>query len=567
MEKLALILTFSSEIEASDASRRVISGVVVPFNKVGMTSAGAVVFEPGSITIPDPKKIKLLAQHNQTDPIGRAMSFQETSAMIRGSFKVSASQKGTDYLIMASEELIAGLSVGVEVVASKPGKDGTLYVQKAILKEVSLVETPAFSDAQVLSVVAQATEADDVVEELLESKEDELLNQISNAVDQMKLIQQVEKAMEQSENQTESEAQMSQDTPAATPEVGASAAEAVRPTVQASQPYSSQTVRHGITSMGRYTEHKIKAALGDETSKLWVAASEDPATITAAVDSIGTTNPAFNPMQYLREFVSNTNFGTPAIDAISRGTLPTSGMSFSIPSLDTNGGGTAPTVASTAESGTPSNTGMVTDYIQGTVSKYAGQNTVTLELLERSDPIFYDELTIQMQRAYLKAIDAAVIAGLVADGTAATAQDATSAGIISYVGTETPKVYAGTSYFAKNLIAGTGLWGTLIGATDSTGRPIYNATNPWNAGGDVAPSSIRGNVLGLDLYVDNNAVSTLASNCAFIVAPEAATWYSSPTSYFSVNIVSNMQVQLAIYGYGSYVTKQAAGIRKFVKTA
>ena len=88
-----------------------------------------------------------------------------------------------------------------------------------------------------------------------------------------------------------------------------------------------------------------------------------------------------------------------------------------------------------------------------------------------------------------------------------------------------------------------------------------------NTAGISSPTSIRGNVLGLDLYVDNNAVSTLASNMAFIVAPEAATWYSSPTSYFSVNIVSNMQVQLAIYGYGSYLTKQAAGIRKFVKSA
>ena len=562
-----MILTFNSSIEASDTQRRVISGVVVPFNKVGNTSAGAVVFEPGSINIADPKKIKLLAQHSQTDPIGRATSFQESATEIRGSFKVSASQKGTDYLIMASEDLIAGLSVGVEVIASKPGKDGTLYVQKAVLKEVSLVETPAFSDAQVLSVVAQSTE-DDAVEELLDSKENDLINQISNAVDQLKLIKEVDKALEQTENQTESEAQMSTDTPAATPEVGASAAEAVRPTITAtSAPYSSQTVRHGITSMGRYTEHKIKASLGNEESKLWVAASEDPMVVQAAVDSIGTTNPAFNPVQYLREFVSNTNFGTPAIDAISKGTLPTSGMSFSIPSLDTNGGGTAPTVASTAESGTPSNTGMVTDYITGTVSKYAGQNTVTLELLERSDPIFYDELTIQMQRAYLKAIDAAVIAGLTADGTAATAQAGTSAGIISYIGTESPLVYSGTSYFARNLIAGTGLWGTLIGATDSTGRPIYNASQPMNAGGNAVPTSIRGNVLGLDLYVDNNAVSSVASNCAFIVAPEAATWYSSPTSYFSVNIVSNMQVQLAIYGYGSYVTKQAAGIRKFVKTA
>ena len=566
-----MILQFSSPIEASDAGRRIISGIVVPFGAVGNTSAGPVVFEAGSIVIPDPKKIKLLAQHSQTDPIGRAIAFQESATEIRGQFKVSASQKGSDYLVMASEDLISGLSVGVEVTASKPGKDGILYVQRAVLKEVSLVETPAFSGAVVQSVAAAMAPEDDAVEQLLESKEDELLNQISNAVDQMRLIQQVEQALEDAENQseTESEAPMSQDTSAVTPEAApAPAVEASeRPTVKATAPYITSTVRHGITSMGRYTEHKIKAAMGNEESKLWVAASEDPMVVQAAVDSIGTTNPAFSPIRYLQEFVSNTNFGTPAIDAISKGPLPNSGMSFSIPSLDTNGGGTAPTVASTAESGTPSNTGMVTDYITGTVTKYAGQNTVTLELLERSDPIFYDELTVQMQRAYLKAIDAAVIAGLTADGTAATAQAATSAGLISYVGTETPLVYSGTSYLARNIIAGTGIWGLLIGATDSTGRPIYNASQPMNAGGNSTPTSIRGNVLGLDLYVDVNAVSTLASNAAFIVAPEAATWYSSPTSYFSVNIVSNMQVQMAIYGYGSYVTKQAAGIRKFVKTA
>jgi HK97 family phage prohead protease len=540
-----MLINFSSPIEAADSGRRIISGVVVPFGKVGNTSVGPVVFERGSIAIKDGTKIKLLAQHRQDDPIGRAQSFQTTDTAIYGQFKVSASQKGTDYLILCQENLIGGLSVGVEVIASKPSKDGTIYVSSAILKEVSLVESPAFTDAIVTEVFASETEGEEVSD--VEETSEEVTTQ----------------------PETESEATVEETTPAATTEAAAPA-EASRPTIKASNPYISTTVRHGITSMGRYTEHKIKAQLGNEESKLWVAASEDPMVVQAAVDSIGTTNPAFNPIQYLREFVDNTNFGTPAIDAISRGTLPANGMSFSIPSLDTNGGGTAPTVASTAESGTPSNTGMVTDYITGTVSKYAGQNTVTLELLERSDPIFYDELTIQMQRAYLKAIDAAVIAGFIADGTAATSQTADSAGIISYVAKESPLVYSGTSYFARNMVAGTALWGALIGAVDSTGRPIYNAqptTTGMNTAGISSPTSIRGNVLGLDLYVDNNAVSTLASNMAFIVAPEAATWYSSPTSYFSVNIVSNMQVQLAIYGYGSYLTKQAAGIRKFVKTA
>jgi len=57
--------------------------------------------------------------------------------------------------------------------------------------------------------------------------------------------------------------------------------------------------------MGTYTEHKIKAALGSEDSRLYV---------TAADDSF-TTNPGFNPTQFLTEFVSNTNFDTPMINA------------------------------------------------------------------------------------------------------------------------------------------------------------------------------------------------------------------------------------------------------------
>ncbi len=48
-----------------------------------------------------------------------------------------------------------------------------------------------------------------------------------------------------------------------------------------------------------------------------------------------------------------------------------------------------------AEGGAVQNTGMVTAYLSGTVSKYSGMNTLSVELLERSDPNFYAELTQQ----------------------------------------------------------------------------------------------------------------------------------------------------------------------------
>ena len=101
-------LNFSSEIQSADVERRIISGVVVPFNKVGYTSVGPVIFEPGSISIPDTKNVKLLANHDSTNPIGRAKAFQTSDTQITGSFKISSSATGQDFLIRASE----GLKIG-----------------------------------------------------------------------------------------------------------------------------------------------------------------------------------------------------------------------------------------------------------------------------------------------------------------------------------------------------------------------------------------------------------------------------------------------------------------------
>ena len=87
-------LTFSASIEAADAGRRIISGKIVPFgDEVGHTNVGRVVFEKGSIQVPNVSKVKLLSQHEATarGVIGRAQSFHQDDNAMYGSFKVSAS--------------------------------------------------------------------------------------------------------------------------------------------------------------------------------------------------------------------------------------------------------------------------------------------------------------------------------------------------------------------------------------------------------------------------------------------------------------------------------------------
>jgi HK97 family phage prohead protease len=524
MELENLHLTFASQIESSDTGRRIIAGVVLPFNTIGNTSAGPVIFQSGSVEIPEAKRIKLLAQHSQNDPIGRAQSFQVTQDAIYGTFKVSASQKGTDYLTLAAEELVSSLSIGVDVVKAKKNADGVLVVSSAIMREVSLVESPAYADAIVTKVAASEGDAEEVTPTETESEAT------------------VDKAPEPTETKAE----------VATPTV-----EAARPVT--ATPYISTSIRTPITHMAAYTEHKIKAALGNEESRLYVSAADDSFT----------TNPAFSPTQYLSEFVTNTRFGTPAIDACSQGVLPTSGMSISVPSLVTSAGGyngVAPEVTVELEGGAVQNTGMETQYLTGTVSKYSGMNTLSVELLERSDPNFYAELTKQLEYAYLKRLDQTVLAALIQAGANSTATTADLDGIVAFSAEAARTIYTNTGYFAQNYIANPAQWGALISAQDTTKRPVFTALQPMNAAGQVSTGSIRGNVLGLDLYVDKNfTASTFDDNSAIVLAPEAFTVYRSAENFMSVNVVSNLQVQVAIYGYMATIAKMPNGILKYQK--
>jgi HK97 family phage prohead protease len=536
-----VLLTFSQEIQAADTERRVISGLVAPYGEIGHTSAGPVMFERGSIAIEDATKIKLLAQHQQDKPVGRAISFSDSTSGVYGSFRVSSSSRGQDSLILIQENLVSGLSVGVDVTASKPMGD-YLLVTAAVLKEVSLVESAAFQNAGVTEIAAARA----ALEAATSTKETTIHT----------TIVEIETETESEDAVTTAPENTPEETPVDTP-VEAEKVEAARKIIRPSV-LDSQRVRTPITSMGAYTEHKIKAALGNEDSKLYV---------TAADDSFS-TNPAFSPTQYLQEFPTNTRFGTPSIDACSRGTLPASGMTINVPSLVTSAGGqsgVAPVVTVEAEAGAVANTGMVTEYLTGTVSKYSGMNTLSVELLERSDPNFYAELTTQLQNAYLKTLDTTVNAALITAGTVATtAQAATSAGIIGYTSEAARLVYEATGYFAQNYIANGSQWQLLLGATDTTGRPIYTAANPMNNAGDVMAKSIRGNVLGLDLYVDKNfAATTTVDDSAIILAPEAFTVYQSPQAYMSVNVVSNLQVQVAIYGYMATIAKMPKGIIRY----
>jgi HK97 family phage prohead protease len=540
-----MLLTFSGNIEAVDnGDKRTISGKIAPYGEVGNTSAGRVVFAENSIIVPEPSKVKLLMQHDNSKPVGRMQSITSNKTGLYASFKVSASTRGSDAILLAQEQLMDGLSVGVEVEDSRQEKD-YLLVTAATLKEVSLVESAAFPSAAVLKIAAQENAVDpnqptETTGETVDKAPEEMAAEGTYLPDGATV--------------TLKSVSYKDDEAAGATEPVEAARRIIKPSA-----LNSQRVRTPITSMGAYTEHKIKAALGNEESKLYVTAADDS----------WTTNPAFNPTQYLSEFVTNTRFPRSAVDACSKGVLPPKGNTINVPALvDSEGGlsGVAPVVTVEAEAGAVANTGMVTQYLTGTVNKYSGMNTLSVELLERTDnPQFFAELTNQLQIAYMNATDQAVITAINATGFTSTGVAATAAGLISYTAESTANVYKNSGYFAQNFVGSTGIYNLLLGATDSTGRPIFNAYQPnaaalANAAGMVSNNSVRGNVLGLDLYVDRFMTAGVNDNSAFILAPEAFTVYESPQAYMSVNVVSNLQVQVAIYGFMATIAKIPYGI-------
>ena len=505
-------LSFEGQVLAANVETRTIKGLVVPFSKVGNTSAGPVRFEFGAFGDIDASQIVLNMEHDRTRPLGRGIAGSEevTPAGISMAFKIAPTGAGNDALVEASEGLRPAFSIEANVNEYSIEK-GVMVVSSANLEAVAHVTNPAFKDAQISQVAAsepddEATEAEQPAEE------------------------------QPQENTVE------ETTAPVADEVTAAAV------VTAAAPVAYAKPRSPINSQASYLEHSIKAKMGNHDSAQYVMAADDSFS----------TNPAFTPVQYVNSVIDTSIGSRPAIDAIGSRAITASGMVISHPKITTSG-----SVADTNEGAAPSETGIVSSYVNLDVNKFAGMQRYSVELLERSSPDFFQAMVDNMTRQYNKATDAAVIAALTAGGTQATATAATSAGIISYVSTEAPAAYLATGELPSAYIAGTSQWSLLMGATDTTGRPIYNAYNPANNGGVAGPQSLRGNVLGLDLYVDPNAVATTIDESAFIVTPSSVAIYESPILRMSTNVVTSGEIETMLYGYLAVGVLVAGGVRRF----
>lgn len=487
-------------ILAADSDARTITGRIVTWNEAGYTNAGKTIFAQDSIAL---KPIKLLLEHQNTQPIGRVLEFNHVNDEngapigIDASFKIAKTYLGDAALEEAAMGLRDGFSVGIKLNEWKE-EDGAFRVLSSNLVEVSLVESPAIDSARVSEVAA-------------------------------------------SEEPQKEEEEMT-DTPKMTePEVSveSSKVEASAPVVSAPV-YTAPRVNMNI-SAGQYALAQIQAQRGDSNARDIVAALDAATT----AENIGVVPPT-----YLRDIIGIIDDSMPFAMSLEQGVLPASGMKFYRPVL-----GTQATTAITAEAVEFDSTDTTITSQEVDVVKIAGANKVSVELLERSDPAYLDVLLRELSASWAQKADAyafSIAVGAPGSSTGATLYAAIADGIADSYGVlrKTP----------NRFLADTGNFAELLAAVDGSQRPLFAAALPQNAAGLMTQGSTAGTIAGLGLVVDPN-IDTGTGVKGVVYSSDAATFYRSPAQQIRANVVSTGEIEIGVYGYVATSRKYGSSFR------
>jgi HK97 family phage prohead protease len=505
-------IKFTSDILTANTSKREITGIIVPFGKPGFTNMGTVVFEQGSLQLGN--DIKLFEDHDMNKVRGRMISHEITPVGIVGKFKVARTSAGDDILALAQDGLKSGLSIGASIEQYE-NKEDEVYVTAAKILEVSVVDTPAFAEAQITDVAAQKADETEVT---AISASDEQTNQTESEVTSMGNPEEVTPVVETA------------------PEVAVEASKAV----QAPVAYAKPRVNTNVTA-GEYAKAQFNASRGNS----------DARDLVAAIDAATTTeNIGVVPPSYLRDLIGIIDNSMPFADSLEQGVLPASGMKFYRPVI-----GTQATTAVTAEAVEFDSTDTTITSKEIDVVKIAGANKVSVELLDRSDPAYLDVLLRELAASWAQKADA-YAASIALAGAAVS----TGATLYAAIADGIADSYAVLRKTPNRFLADTGNFAELLAAVDGSQRPLFAAAAPQNAAGLMTQGSTAGTIAGLGLVVDPN-FDTGTGVKGVVYSSDAATMYKSSAFQLRTNVVSTGEVEIGIYGYVATCAKYPTAFR------
>ena len=445
---------------AGEDSPRTITGLAVPWSPVSavVSDGTKVSFLRGAFDL-EAKNPKLLENHDSAQLRGVVTELADSEEGLLFTAKFAKTRASDDAIELVKAGAYDSVSVGAIPEKFTMSKDGTMIVSQATLAEISLVSSPAFKDAIITEIAASEPE-----EEATETP-----------------------------TPTDSEEEQVE-----TPETP-TAVEAAVPT----QPIFATARRE--TPLPTAAEYISALLVGGDQ---WRAMS---ASLKAAAPNIVTDdNPGTLPTPVVAPVYNNFIGRRPVVDAIGVKAMPQGGKVFIRPEVTTH----TSIGASIAEQ-SPTGGTLVVFNNQVTKQLFGGYVNISEFDIDVSQPEILSVVLDDMARIYANATDNYAADQLAAGATvtqAFTAADLDKPEVwAAEIAEAASTILSGSNgNLPTHLFLAPGIWGNLLGLSDSSKRPLFPQVGPMNAFGNLTPGQANGNAFGLSVVVDRNFASGTA---------------------------------------------------------
>ena len=314
--------------------------------------------------------------------------------------------------------------------------------------------------------------------------------------------------------------------------------------------------------------HEAQARLQRHAREMAVERRDLSSTATAGGD--------FLPPLYLADqWAPVARAGRPFADAVGGRPMPETGSSFTVPKVSTG----AAAAIQTADNAAVQETDAVTATVTFGVKTIAGQQDISQQAFERTEPGLDEVLFADLGADYAMKLDTQLlngsngsgqVKGLLQDGNinSVTFTAATPTAALFY-----PKLADAVQRIWTNRFAAPDAifmhprrWGWLLASLDSQNRPLITPYAPVNALArfdSVAPEAVVGSMMGLTVFTDANIPSTngAGTNEDIVIVTRLADnlFYESGTPrvrVFEEVLSGNLTVRISVYGYIAYTSER-----------
>ena len=483
------MITRSFEIRATDAEKREVSGIAVPYNDtIDIGGGWSERFEKGAVDLT--ADVKLFRDH--TDIIGVVTAMEESDEGLIIRAKISETVLGNETLNLVKDGAIRSFSVGfIPVTDETKGK--TIVRKKVKLKEVSLVAFPAYDKAEVLSVREETNQ--------------EEISMENTTPDYTSAIEEVRNHAEELERRLD---------------------------VMSASNTASTIIVPQYRSFGEFVKSVAK---GDE------------AALNLHRDFTGAdSGDSIMKNAWVSDTVRILNAGRPTFNVLSSAALPADGMNVEYPLVNTN---TLAVGVQDAEGDALDYGKLTLTSATAPIKTYGGYTDMSRQVVERSSIAYVDTAFRAMVAKYAAATNAAARAAVVtasANFNTATVAAWDADEVIGALAKAAADVNNNAGRALEVILVSSDVFQALAKVVDGAGRPILsNAGLTQNTFGSINPVGLTGVILGLPIVMD----PSLAGGSFYVGNSAALTTYESAGAPFRLNDeeITTLTNSFSVYGY------------------